>query len=182
MPLNDRQIRNTKPKDKPYKLTDANGLFLLVTPAGGKLWRFKYRVDGKEKLLSLGKYPDVSLMEAREAREQAKQMLAQGTDPSAAKQQTKREKQDRLANTFASLAREWHEKNRYRWKPNHAARVLRYFENDVFPSIGSLPISEIRVKHIKAVLDGISARGVYETAEKSANGRERCLSMPPCWS
>ena len=131
MPLNDRQIRNTKPKDKPYKLTDANGLFLLVTPAGGKLWRFKYRVDGKEKLLSLGKYPDVSLMEAREAAQQAKQMLAQGTDPSAAKQNAKREKQEQLANTFAHLACEWHEKNRYRWKPNHAARVLRYFEKEI---------------------------------------------------
>ena len=125
-----------------------------------------FRFGGKQKTLALGTYPAVSLVEARAARERAKQMLAQGTDPSAVKQQTKREKQDRLANTFAYLARELHEKNRYRWKPNHAARVLRYFENDVFPTIGSLPISEIRVKHIKAMLDGISARGVYETAEK----------------
>lgn len=166
MPLNDRQIRNTKPAAKEQKLSDGGGLYLLVKPNGGKYWRLNFRFGGKQKTLALGTYPAVSLVEARAAREQAKQMLAQGTDPSAAKQQTKREKQDRLANTFAHLTREWHEKNRYRWKPNHAARVLRYFENDVFPTIGSLPISEIRVKHIKAMLDGISARGVYETAEK----------------
>lgn len=166
MPLNDRQIRNAKPQDKPYKLTDGGGLFLLLTPAGGKLWRFKYRADGKEKLLALGKYPEVSLLEAREAAQQAKQMLAQGNDPAAAKQAAKREKQALLLNTFERLAREWHDKNRHRWKPVHAARIMRYLETDVFPHIGAMPIDGIRVKHIKGVLDGISARGVYETAEK----------------
>ncbi|RRD89921.1 Arm DNA-binding domain-containing protein, partial [Conchiformibius steedae] len=116
MPLNDRQIRNTKPAAKEQKLSDGGGLYLLVKPNGGKYWRLNFRFGGKQKTLALGTYPAVSLVEARAAREQAKQMLAQGTDPSAVKQQTKREKQDRLANTFAHLAREWHEKNRYRWK------------------------------------------------------------------
>lgn len=139
---------------------------MLIKPNGGKYWRLNFRFDGKQKTLAVGTYPAVSLAEARAAREQAKQMLAQGTDPSAAKQAAKCEKQALLANTFEAIAREWHGKNRYRWKPKHAERILIYFENDVFPTIGSLPISEIRVKHIQAMLDGISARGVYETAEK----------------
>lgn len=168
MPLNDRQIKNAKPADKAYKLADSGGLHLQITPAGGKLWRLKYRISGKEKLLSIGKYPEISLVEAREAAENARRLLAQGQDPAAMKQQAKQERRAALLNTFAHVTKVWHEKNitRKGWKPNHAARVWRYFETDVFPVIGEMPINEIGKKEIKAVLDKVTERGVSETAEK----------------
>ena len=166
MPLNDRQIKHSKPKDKPYKLTDGNGLYLHITPAGGKLWKLDYAIDGKRKTLSIGKYPHLSLVEAREAAENARKMKAQGIDPSLAKQQAKAERQAALLNTFEHIARDWHQNNISRWKPNHAQRIMRYLEQDVFPHIGSSSIQELRVAHIKKVLDAITARGVAETAEK----------------
>lgn len=166
MPLNDRQIKNAKPATKPYKLADGGGMFLQVTPAGGKLWRLKYRIDGKEKLLSIGKYPAVSLSEAREAAENARRLIATGQDPSAAKQQAKQERQAALLNTFAAVTKQWHTKNLPRWKEKHAARIMQYFESDVFPHIGNRPIKELRVSDIKAVIEHIAARGALETAEK----------------
>ena len=168
MPLNDRQIKNAKPAEtgKKTKLFDGGGLYLEVTPAGGKVFRLKYRIDGKEKTLTIGKYPTVSLAEARAAAENARRLLVSGQDPSEAKQQEKRERQAAALNTFESIARRWHSDNLIRWKENHAARVLRYFETDVFPVIGAMSIQEIRVSDIKAVIDGVMARGVNNTAEK----------------
>ena len=166
MPLNDRQIKHSKPKSKPYKLTDGGGLYLHITPAGGKLWKLDYAIDGKRKTLSIGKYPDISLVEAREAADRARKMKAQGIDPSQAKQQAKAERQAALLNTFEHIAHDWHNKNINRWKPNHAKRIMRYLEKDVFPHIGNSPIHELKVKHIKLVLDTIAERGTQETAEK----------------
>ncbi len=168
MPLNDRQIKNAKPAEtgKKTKMFDGGGLYLEVTPAGGKVFRLKYRIDGKEKTLTIGKYPTVSLAEARAAAENARRLLVSGQDPSEAKQQEKRERQAAALNTFEAIARRWHSDNLIRWKENHAARVLRYFETDVFPVIGAMPIQEIRVSDIKAVLDGVMARSVNNTAEK----------------
>ena len=168
MPLNDRQIKNAKPTDtgKKAKLFDGGGLYLEVTPAGGKIFRLKYRIDGKEKSLTIGKYPTVSLSEARQEVENARRMLAQGQDPAAAKQQAKQERRAALLNTFAALTRRWHTDNLHRWKPNHAERIMRYFETDVFPLIGEIPIDSITVGQIKQVLDRITARGVSNTAEK----------------
>ena len=168
MPLNDRQIKNAKPAEtgKKTKLFDGGGLYLEVTPAGGKVFRLKYRIDGKEKTLTIGKYPTVSLAEARAAAENARRLLVSGQDPSEAKQQEKRERQAAALNTFEAIARRWHSDNLIRWKENHAARVLRYFETDVFPVIGAMSIQEIRVSDIKAVLDGVMVRGVNNTAEK----------------
>ncbi|OFO32573.1 integrase [Neisseria sp. HMSC065D04] len=168
MPLNDRQIKNAKPAEtgKKTKLFDGGGLYLEVTPAGGKVFRLKYRIDGKEKTLTIGKYPTVSLAEARQAAENARRLLVSGQDPSEAKQQEKRERQAAALNTFEAIARRWHSDNLIRWKENHAARVLRYFETDVFPVIGAMSIQEIRVSDIKVVLDGVMARGVNNTAEK----------------
>ena len=166
MPLSDRQIKNAKPAEKAYKVSDGHGLYLLVKPNGGKYWRFKYYIDNKEKLLSIGTYPTISLAEAREAAENARRMVANGQSPSEAKQQAKREKEAALLNTFAYTAREWHAKQLPRWKPKHAARVLHYFETDVFPLIGEEPISGLRVKNIQAVLDKVANRGAIETAEK----------------
>ena len=168
MPLNDRQIKNAKPAEtgKKTKLFDGGGLYLEVTPAGGKVFRLKYRIDGKEKTLTIGKYPTVSLAEARAAAENARRLLVSGQDPSEAKQQEKRERQAAALNTFEAIARRWHSDNLIRWKENHAARVLRYFETDVFPVIGAMSIQEIRVSDIKGVIDGVMARGVNNTAEK----------------
>ena len=166
MKLNDRQIKNAKPAEKPFKLNDGKGLYLYINTSGGKLWRFDFSHNGKRKTLSIGKYPTVSLVEARQAAENARRLLASGQDPSEAKQQGKRERQAAALNTFESIARRWHTDNLHRWKENHAARVLRYFETDVFPVIGAMPIQEIRVSDIKAVIDGVMARGVNNTAEK----------------
>ena len=168
MPLNDRQIKNAKPTGtgKKAKLFDGGGLYLEVTPAGGKIFRLKYRIDGKEKTLTIGKYPAVSLSEARQAAENARRLLSDGQDPAAAKQQAKQERRAALLNTFAALTRRWHADNLHRWKPNHAGRIMRYFETDVFPLIGEVPIDSITVGQIKQVLDRITARGVSNTAEK----------------
>ena len=166
MKLNDRQIKNAKPAEKPFKLNDGKGLYLYINTSGGKLWRFDFSYNGKRKTLSIGKYPTVSLVEARQAAENARRLLVSGQDPSEAKQQEKRERQAAALNTFESIARRWHTDNLHRWKENHAARVLRYFETDVFPVIGAMSIQEIRVSDIKAVIDGVMARGVNNTAEK----------------
>ncbi|MDO5687011.1 MAG: Arm DNA-binding domain-containing protein [Neisseria sp.] len=135
MPLNDRQIRNTKPTEKAFKLSDGGGLHLLVTPSGGKLWRLKYRLDGKERLLSIGKYPVISLSKARETAEDARRMIAEGIDPAAVKQQAKQERQEVALQTFERITRQWHGANLHRWKADHASRIMIYFESDVFPFI-----------------------------------------------
>ena len=166
MKLNDRQIKNAKPAEKPFKLNDGKGLYLYINTSGGKLWRFDFSHNGKRKTLSIGKYPTISLVEARQAAENARRLLVSGQDPSEAKQQEKRERQAAALNTFESIARRWHSDNLVRWKENHASRVLRYFETDVFPVIGEMPIQEIRVSDIKTVLDGVMTRGVNNTAEK----------------
>lgn len=166
MKLNDRQIKNAKPAEKPFKLNDGKGLYLYINTSGGKLWRFDFSYNGKRKTLSIGKYPTVSLVEARQAAENARRLLVSGQDPSEAKQQEKRERQAAALNTFEAIARRWHSDNLIRWKENHAARVLRYFETDVFPVIGAMSIQEIRVSDIKAVIDGVMMRGVNNTAEK----------------
>ena len=168
MPLNDRQIKAAKPSDtgKKTKLFDGGGLYLEVTPAGGKVFRLKYRIDGKEKTLTIGKYPTVSLVEARQAAENARRMIAQGQDPTKAKQEAKAARQAALLNTFEHLAKQWYEDNLPRWKEHHAERIMRYLKNDVFPVIGEIPVNEIKVTHIKNLLDDIMARGVTDTADK----------------
>ena len=168
MPLNDRQIKAAKPSDtgKKAKLFDGGGLYLEVTPAGGKIFRLKYRIDGKEKTFTIGKYPTISLVEARQAAENARRLLVSGQDPSEAKQQEKRERQAAALNTFESIARRWHTDNLHRWKENHAARVISDFEKDVFPAIGEIQITEISVSDVKAVISAIIARGATVTAEK----------------
>ena len=168
MPLNDRQIKNAKPAEtgKKTKLFDGGGLYLEITPAGGKVFRLKYRIDGKEKTFTIGKYPTISLVEARQAAENARRLLVSGQDPNEAKQQEKRERQAAALNTFESIARRWHTDNLHRWKENHAARVISDFEKDVFPAIGEIQITEISVSDVKAVISAIIARGATVTAEK----------------
>ena len=164
MTLNDRQIRNAKPQDKPYKLADGGGLYLYVTPKGTKSFRLKFRFDGKEQVLTIGKYPHVSLSEARAMAETAKTQIAQGINPAAQKQAEKQQAQEAALNTFAAVAKEWHRV--HQCSPNHAARIWRYMETDVLPHIGSLQLDEIRVSDIQALLERVMARNVGNTAEK----------------
>lgn len=158
MPLNDRQIKNAKPKEKDYKLTDGKGLYLLITPAGGKLWRLKYRIAGKEKTLAIGKYPQISLAQAREAAIKAKCDIAQGSDPNSLKQQAKAQS----ANSLQAIALQWHAQNIPRWKPNHAHRVLTYLQTDVFPHLGSMDIRTISVQDVKTTLERVTSPNVAE--------------------
>ena len=144
----------------------ARACICISIRAAGSYGGLTFRITAKEKTFTIGKYPTISLVEARQAAENARRLLVSGQDPSEAKQQEKRERQAAALNTFESIARRWHTDNLHRWKENHAARVLRYFETDVFPAIGAMSIQEIRVSDIKTVLDGVMARGVNNTAEK----------------
>lgn len=164
MTLNDRQIKNAKPQENPYKLADGGGLYLYVTPKGTKSFRLKFRFDGKEQVLTIGKYPHVSLSEARAMAETAKTQIAQGINPAAQKQAEKQQAQEAALNTFAAVAKEWHRV--HQCSPNHAARIWRYMETDVLPHIGSLQLDEIRVSDVQALLERVMARNVGNTAEK----------------
>ena len=135
--LNDAKLRAAQPRAKAYKLTDAHQLYLFVTPKGGKLWRMDYGFDRKRKCLSIGPYPLVSLVEARENRDDARRLLAEGKDPSVVKKLRIQENIESARMTFERIAREWHEANKPQWAKVHAAEVIRTLERDVFP--GSAP-------------------------------------------
>jgi integrase len=167
MPLTDIAVRNAKPSEKPVKMFDGGGLFLLVTPSGGKWWRLKFRVESKEKLLSLGIYPDVSLKEARERRDEARRLLAAGIDPSENRKAQKAATQERAANSFEVVAREWYEKYSPSWVENHGNRILRRLERDIFPWIGGKPISEISAPELLDTIRRIEKRGALETAHRA---------------
>src|SRR5688572_28959970 len=139
--LTDKQIRDAAPSPKPYKVYDERGLFLLVTPTGGRLWRFKYRYAGREKVLALGQYPDVPLKAAREKREDARKIVAAGKDPSVEKKAARARQS--ASGTFEGVAREWLKKFSTRWTGSTAETKLRRFEMHVFPRIGSRPIREV---------------------------------------
>jgi hypothetical protein len=136
MSLSDRQIREkAKPADKPFKLFDGHGLFLLVKPSGGKYWRMQYRFKGKAKLLAFGVYPAVSLREARDKRDDARKLLRSGVDPSAVKRERKLQAKGQAADAFETIAREWHSQLKGRWTTKYSASVLRSFEREVFPPL-----------------------------------------------
>lgn len=158
--LTDIQIRRAKAADKDYRITDGGGLHLFVTKAGGKSWRLRYEFAGKEKLLVIGPYPDVSLSEAREARDEAKRVLRSGRDPSIVRRQVRTD----ASNTFEAIAREWHGLQVARWAKVHAGDVIRSLERDVFPDIGSLPVRDITAPDVLAVLRKVERREARETA------------------
>lgn len=167
MPLTDTAIRNAKPSEKPVKLFDGGGLYLEVSPAGGKWWRLKYRFDGKEKRLSLGVYPDVSLKDARERRDASRKLLADGVDPSENRKAVKAARMDRAANSFEVVTREWFAKYSSTWAANHGDRIIRRFERDIFPWIGGRPIAEITARELLTVVQRIESRGALETAHRA---------------
>ena len=165
VPLTDIKIRNAKPKEKPVALFDGGGLYLLVTPSGGKLWRLKYRYDGKEKLLALGAYPEISLTGARQRRDEARRQLVQGIDPGAIK---KAQKQAVAAEkeTFEAVAREWHTAFTPSWAPRNAATILSRLNHDLIPWLGSRPINEIKAPELLSVLRRAENRGALELAHR----------------
>lgn len=163
--LTDVKCRNAKPGQKPVKLSDEKGLFLLVAPAGGKWWRLRYRYQGAEKMLSLGTYPEISLADARERRDGARKLLAQGIDPSAARKAEKAG-EVALAETFEIVAREWHERFKTTWTAGHADRILTSLEKDAFPWIGSRPINELTPPEVLAVARRVESRGALESAHR----------------
>lgn len=166
MPLTDTAIRNAKPADKARKLFDGGGLYLEVAPSGGKWWRLKYRYGGKEKRLSLGVYPHVSLKDARERRDEARKLLANDIDPSEHRQAQKAAKEDRAANSFEVVAREWHAKHLPSWTDKHAETIIRRLELNVFPWLGGKPIADITAPQLLQVIRRIEERGALETAHR----------------
>ena len=166
MPLNDTKIHNAKPSAKDIKLFDRNGLFLLITPTGGKRWRYKYRFDDKEKLLALGIYPEVSLAAAREKRDAARKQVAAGVDPGELRKSLKAAKMAESENSFEIVAREWHSKFIKTWSATHAAHVFERLAKDVFPWIGARPIGEIRAPELLTVLRRVESRGALDTAHR----------------
>jgi integrase len=164
MALTDTAVRNTKPKEKAYKLFDGGGLFLMVNPKGSRYWRLKYRYQGKEKLLALGVYPDVSLKTARDRRDAARAQIADGIDPSQARKATKAAQSD--ADSFEAVAREWWGQREPNWSKTHSSRILLRLNKDVFPWVGKRPIGEITAPELLTVLRRIENRGAVETAHR----------------
>lgn len=167
VPLTDVAVRTAKATDKPAKLFDERGLFLLVSPSGGKWWRLKYRFDGKEKLLSLGTYPDTPLRRAREARENARQLVAKGIDPSVQRKATKSAREECAANSFEVVAREWYASHGPTLAPSYSVKVIRRFERDLFPTLGSMAITDMKPIDLLKALRAIEARGAVETAHRA---------------
>lgn len=162
MPLTDTTIRNVKSADKPQKLFDGNGLFLFVTPSGTKSWRLKYRVQGREKLLTLGTYPQLSLKEAREACAAAKKQLSGDIDPSVEKKVKSKSGQTSLE----VVAREWHSKQKPTWSARHADDVMERLEKNIFPFLGRQQPNDITPPQLLAVLRRIEGRGSIEVAHR----------------
>ncbi|MBU5636560.1 integrase arm-type DNA-binding domain-containing protein [Geomonas sp. Red69] len=166
LPLSEQQVRKAKPQAKEAKLFDGKGLFLLITPSGGKLWRFKYQFGGKEKLLAFGSYPEVSLADAREKLAAARKQVAAGIDPSGMKKALKAAQVAASENAFEIVAREWHTRFLNTWTVGHADTILKRLERDVFPWLGDRPISEIEPPDVLAVLRRVESRGALETAHR----------------
>lgn len=165
MALTDVKIRNRKSGEKQIKLFDGNGLYLLVTPSGSKLWRLKYRFEGKEKLLAIGPYPEISLATARMHREEARRQLIGGIDPGAVRK-AQRQAQTEETETFEVIAREWFDKFKPTWVEGHAITIIRRLENDLFPYIGNRPIADIKAPELLSVLRRVEARGALDTAHR----------------
>ena len=160
MKLTARQVDTSKPKDKPYKLSDGGGLYLLVNPNGSRYWRLKYRIAGKEKLLALGVYPDITLAEARQKRADAKKVLAAGGDPGQEKQEEKQAKEQAVANSFERLAMEWHSHKSTSWSEGYAEHLLMYLKKDIFPFSGQKAITDISQVEMLNTLRKMEQRGV----------------------
>ena len=164
--LSDAQARNAKPKAKSYKIADGEGLFLLIMPSGSKYWRLKYHYAGKEKVLALGVYPEISLTDARDRRSQARKVLAAGKDPGEAKKEAKRISVVTNANSFEVVAREWFENRKHEWAQSSKRTKLVYLERYLLARIGPRPIAEISAPEVLAMLRVIEGKGTLDTARR----------------
>jgi len=171
MPLTDLEIRRAKPAEKAYTKSDGNGLSLQIEPNGSKGWRFRYRFEGKAKLLSLGTYPKISLAEARKRRDDAQELLTAGINPSEMRKEKKLAQQDKLENTFESITREWYQRRYDLWSESYRTEMIATFEKDVFPYIGHRPIDAITPMELMGVLSRLEDRGATEKMRKV---RQRC--------
>ncbi|MBV2004235.1 tyrosine-type recombinase/integrase [Klebsiella pneumoniae] len=164
MSLTDAKIRTLKPSDKPFKVSDSHGLYLLVKPGGSRHWYLKYRINGKESRIALGAYPAVSLSDARQQREGVRKMLALNINPV---QQRAAERGSRTPDkVFKNVALAWHKSNR-KWSQNTADRLLASLNNHIFPVIGNLPVSELKPRHFIDLLKGIEEKGLLEVASRT---------------
>lgn len=165
--LTDVQCRKAKGAEKAYKMTDGQGLFLFVTPSGFKSWRMKYRTaGGKEKLLTFGSYPEVTLVEARDARDEARKEIRAGRDPAVEKKKATIAARTDAENSFEAVAREWHKLNVPRWSAHHAKNVIDSMADDLFPEIGKMPIRDVTEALLLAALRKVERRGAIETAHR----------------
>lgn len=167
--LTEVAIKKAKPEEKPYKMADGGGMYLEVMPTGSKYWRMKYRIDGKEKRLAIGVYPEVTLAEARDRRADARKLLANGGDPSAIKQAAKQLIQKSLqieANTFSNLAAEFHKVKSPMWTEGHAKQWLGNLAKYALPLIGDKPITDIEPMDIMQIMRGMEALGIHETRDR----------------
>ncbi|HHL6456224.1 TPA: tyrosine-type recombinase/integrase [Escherichia coli] len=164
MALTDIKVRTTKPSDKPFKLTDGQGMHLLINPNGSKYWRLQYRFGGKQKVLALGVYPMVSLGEARRKRDEAKKLVSDGIDPSEKKKADKIEQSEAL--TFEAVARDWHTACKRKWSDSHSERVLKSMEDGLFTAIGKRKIFELNTRDLIAPIKAVEASGRLEVASR----------------
>ena len=166
LPLSDLKISKAKPQEKEYRLFDGGGLYLAVTPSGGKLWRIKYRFEGKAKELHLGAYPVITLAEARQKLLDTKRTIASGVDPGAVKKAQKQSRLEKEANSFEVVAREWHGRFIEQWTAGHAVTIMSRLERDVFPYLGSEPVDEIKAPAVLKLLRRVESRGALESAHR----------------
>jgi integrase len=164
--LSEATVRNSKPKSRPYKLSDGEGLFLLILPSGGKYWRMRYRFAGKEKLLAFGVYPEVSLEAARKRRAETKTLLAGGKDPGDVKKEEKRKIVLQRSNLFEHVAQEWFETRRHEWKPSSTRTKRVYLDNYLLRQLASKPVAEIKAPELLDMLRAIESRGTLDTARR----------------
>jgi integrase len=167
MKLTNTKCKNAKATEKSYKLFDGHGLYLEVMPNGSKYWRLKYRYLGKEKRLAFGVYPEVSLSEARKQRENARELLANATDPSEVRKAEKRNLLLNSENTFEAVAHEWYSQNLAKWSEKHAQTILLRLKNDIFPHVGSRPINDITAAELLSTIKLIEKRGAHEMARRA---------------
>lgn len=167
MPLTDTKVKNAKPLDKEYKLTDGFGMFLRVTPKGSKYWQMAYRFDGKQKIFSIGVYPVVSLADARQRRDEARRLLAQGIDPNAKKQAEVKEQKAKRDNTrsFRAVAKAWFATKK-KWSEDYRHTVLTRLETYIFPDIGNRDVTELATGDLLAPIKKVEALGYLEVATR----------------
>ncbi len=174
MPLTATAVKNAKPKSKPYKLSDMNGMYLLVSTTGARLWRYKYRIAGKEGVFAIGEYPQVTLVNARDELARARELVKQGIHPLHQRKLEHLEIVSDAGNTFRAISGDWIDKNKSRWSPYYLKQVERFMELDVYPKIGPLPIKQITAAHIHKILKTVEARGAETVA---INIRQWCSAV-----